>query len=294
MNFPAAGSDWRTRLSPYWRLIRGDRPIGTLLLLWPTAWALWLAAGGWPPPGTLAIFLAGVWLTRSAGCVINDYADRWLDPQVARTKSRPLATGELQPRDALLTFVLMMAVAFGLVLLTNRLTVYLSVVGVLLAATYPFLKRHTYLPQLYLGLAFGWGIPMAFAAVQGRVPELAWLLFLGNLLWTTGYDTWYAMVDREDDLRAGSKSTAILFGEMDLVALGVLYAGFLLTMFLLGGRAGLGFLYLAALAVVAGFVLWQFVVARDRRPENCFRAFLANQWVGLVLFLGIALDLASR
>ena len=294
MNFPAAGSDWRTRLSPYWRLIRGDRPIGTLLLLWPTAWALWLAAGGWPPPGTLAIFLAGVWLTRSAGCVINDYADRWLDPQVARTRSRPLATGELQPRDALVTFVLMMAVAFGLVLLTNRLTVYLSVVGVLLAASYPFLKRHTYLPQLYLGLAFGWGIPMAFAAVQGKVPELAWLLFLGNLLWTTGYDTWYAMVDREDDLRAGSKSTAILFGDMDLVALGVLYVGFLVTMFLLGGRAGLGFLYLAALAVSAGFIVWQFVVARDRRPENCFRAFLANQWVGMVLFLGIALDLASR
>jgi 4-hydroxybenzoate polyprenyltransferase len=244
------------------------------------AWALWLAAGGFPPPGTLAIFLAGVWLTRSGGCVINDYADRWLDPQVARTKSRPLATGELEPRDALLTFVLMMAVAFGLVLLTNRLTVYLSVVGVLLAASYPFLKRHTYLPQLY------WGWPSAGASrwpsppCQGKVPELAWLLFLGNLLWTTGYDTWYAMVDREDDLRAGAKSTAILFGDMDLVALGVLYAGFLVTMFLLGGRAGLGFLYLAALAVVAGFVLWQFVVARDRRPENCFRAFLANQWVG--------------
>jgi 4-hydroxybenzoate polyprenyltransferase len=289
----AAGSDWRTRLSPYWRLIRGDRPVGTLLLLWPTAWALWLAAGGFPPVGTLAIFLAGVWLTRSAGCVINDYADRWLDPQVARTKSRPLATGELQPRDALLTFVLMMAVAFGLVLLTNRLTVYLSVVGVLLAASYPFLKRYTYLPQLYLGLAFGWGIPMAFAAVQGKVPELAWLLFLGNLLWTTGYDTWYAMVDREDDLRAGSRSTAILFGDMDLVALGVLYLGFVATMFLLAGRAGLGFLYLAALAVSAGFIAWQFLVARDRRPENCFRAFLANQWVGLVLFLGIALDLAS-
>src|SRR4249919_1423002 len=294
MNSSTAGSDWRTRLSPYWRLIRGDRPVGTLLLLWPTAWALWLAAGGFPPAGTLAIFLAGVWLTRSAGCGINDYADRWLDPQVARTKSRPLATGELQPRDALLTFVGMMAAAFGLVLLTNRLTVYLSVVGALLAASYPFLKRHTYLPQLYLGLAFGWGIPMAFAAVQGHVPELAWLLFLGNLLWTTGYDTWYAMVDREDDVRAGAKSTAILFGDMDLVALGVLYADFLLTMFLLGGRAGLGFLYLAALAVVAGFVAWQFVVAGDRRPENCFRAFLANQWVGLVLFLGIAFDLASR
>ena len=294
MNSPASGLDWRTRLSPYWRLIRGDRPIGTLLLLWPTAWALWLAAGGFPPPGTLAIFLAGVWLTRSAGCGINDYADRWLDPHVERTKARPLATGELSPRDALLTFVVMMAVAFGLVLLTNRLTIYLSFVGLLLAATYPFLKRHTYLPQLYLGLAFGWGIPMAFAAVQGDVPELAWLLFLGNLLWTTGYDTWYAMVDREDDLRVGAKSTAILFGDMDLIAQAVLYGGFLVTMLLLGGRAGLGFVYLASLGVAAGFIAAQFVVARTRRPADCFRAFLGNQWVGLVVFLGIALDLASR
>src|SRR6478735_1186695 len=294
MNSPATGLDWRTRLSPYWRLIRGDRPVGTLLLLWPTAWALWLAAGGFPPLGTLAIFLAGVWLTRSGGCVINDYADRWLDPQVERTKTRPLATGELSPRDALLTFVAMMAVAFCLVLLTNRLTVYLSVVGLLLAATYPFLKRHTYLPQLYLGLAFGWGIPMAFAAVQGTVPELAWLLFLGNLLWTTGYDTWYAMVDREDDLRVGAKSTAILFGDMDLIAQAVLYGGFLVTMLLLGGRAGLGFVYLASLGVAAGFIAVQFAVARTRRPADCFRAFLGNQWVGLVVFLGIAFDLASR
>ena len=288
------GGPWRARLSPYWRLIRGDRPVGTLLLLWPTAWALWLAAGGFPPPGLLAIFLAGVWLTRSAGCGINDYADRWLDPQVERTRGRPLATGELAPRDALLVFAAMMLVAFGLVLLTNRLTVYLSVVGLLLAASYPFLKRHTYLPQLYLGLAFGWGIPMAFAAVQGKVPELAWLLFLGNLLWTTGYDTWYAMVDRDDDLRAGAKSTAILFGEMDLVAQAVLYAGFLVTMLLLAGRAGLGFVYLVSLGVAAGFIAWQFVVARDRQPAHCFRAFLGNQWVGLVLFLGIALDLAQR
>jgi 4-hydroxybenzoate polyprenyltransferase len=289
-----AGTPWQARLSPYWRLIRGDRPIGTLLLLWPTAWALWLAAGGFPPPGTLAIFLAGVWLTRSAGCVINDYADRWLDPQVERTRGRPLATGELGTRQALLTFVAMMAVAFGLVLLTNRLTVYLSFVGLALAATYPFLKRYTYLPQLYLGLAFGWGIPMAFAAVQGQVPELAWLLFLGNLLWTTGYDTWYAMVDRDDDLRAGAKSTAILFGEMDLVAQAIRYGGFLVTMFLLGARAGLGFVYLVSLAVAAGFIAWQFAIARDRRPEHCFRAFLGNQWVGLIVFLGIALDLAQR
>ncbi|MFA6985066.1 MAG: 4-hydroxybenzoate octaprenyltransferase [Arenimonas sp.] len=286
------GFDWRERLPQYWKLIRGDRPVGTLLLLWPTAWALWLAAGGWPPVSIFLIFMIGVWLTRSAGCVINDYADRWLDPQVARTRLRPLATGAVSSREALLVFVAMMLVAFVLVLFTNRLTVCLSVVAVILAASYPFLKRYTYLPQVYLGLAFGWGIPMAFAAIQGTVPPLAWLLFLGNLLWTTGYDTWYAMVDREDDLRAGAKSTAILFGDADLVALGILYGGFLLTMFLLGQRGMLGVNYLVGLAVAAGFIAWQFAIARDRRPENCFRAFLANQWVGLAVFLGLALDLA--
>jgi 4-hydroxybenzoate polyprenyltransferase len=278
----------------YWQLIRGDRPVGTLLLLWPTAWALWLAAGGLPPLKILLVFMLGVWLTRSAGCVVNDYADRWLDPQVARTRGRPLATGAVAPREALAVFAAMMAVAFALVLLTNRLTVYLSVVAVLLAASYPFLKRYTYLPQVYLGLAFGWGIPMAFAAIQGTVPALAWLLFLGNLLWTTGYDTWYAMVDRDDDLRAGAKSTAILFGDADLIAQGVLYAGFLLTMMLLGQRAGLGINYFVALAVAAAFIGWQFAIARDRQPASCFRAFLANQWVGMLVFAGIALDFAIR
>ena len=286
--------DWRERLPQYWKLIRGDRPVGILLLLWPTAWALWLAAGGLPPLSIFLIFMLGVWLTRSAGCVINDYADRWLDPQVARTSSRPLATGAVSPGEALLVFAAMMLAAFVLVLFTNRLTIYLSVIAVILAASYPFLKRYTYLPQLYLGLAFGWGIPMAFAAIQGRVPAIAWLLFLGNLLWTTGYDTWYAMVDREDDLRAGAKSTAILFGDADLIALGVLYVGFVVTMFLLGQRAGLGVNYLAGLAAAAGFIGWQFAIARDRRPENCFRAFLANQWVGLAIFVGIALELAVK
>ena len=289
---PAASFDWRERLPHYWRLVRGDRPVGTLLLLWPTAWALWLAAGGMPPLRIALVFVAGVWLTRSAGCVINDYADRWLDPQVARTRDRPLATGAVSGREALWLFTAMMLVAFGLVLLTNPLTVALSVVAVVLAATYPFLKRHTYLPQAWLGLAFGCGIPMAFAAVQGRVPVLAWLLFLANLLWTTGYDTWYAMVDREDDLRAGSKSTAILFGDADLVALGILYGGFFAAMWLLGQRAGLGINYWVGLAVAAGFSAWQFAIARDRRPENCFRAFLANQWVGLAVFAGIALEMA--
>jgi 4-hydroxybenzoate polyprenyltransferase len=289
-----ASFDWRERLPHYWQLIRGDRPIGTLLLLWPTAWALWLAAGGVPPLKLVLVFGAGVWLTRSAGCVINDYADRWLDPQVARTRARPLATGAVSGREALWVFVAMMLAAFALVLLTNPLTVLLSVAAVALAATYPFLKRHTYLPQVWLGLAFGWGIPMAFAAVQGAVPPLAWLLFLANLLWTTGYDTWYAMVDREDDLRAGSKSTAILFGDADVVALGILYAGFFIAMVLLGQRAELGINYWTGLLVAAGFSAWLFAVGRTRRPEDCFRAFLANQWVGLAVFAGIALDMALR
>ena len=286
--------DWRERLPHYWQLIRGDRPIGILLLLWPTWWALWLAAGGIPPWKPLVIFTLGVWLTRSAGCVINDYSDRWLDGQVERTRQRPLATGMVSSREALALFVVMMLVAFALVCFTNRLTIYLSVVGVFLAATYPLLKRYTYLPQVYLGLAFGWGIPMAFAAVQNDIPPLAWLLFLGNLLWTTAYDTWYAMVDRDDDLRMGAKSTAILFGDADLIALGVLYVGFLATMGLLGRQAGLGFNYAIALLVASGFIGWQFVSARDRSRERCFAAFLNNQWVGLCVFAGIALDLAMR
>ena len=222
---------WRERLAAYWQLVRGDRPIGWLLLLRPTWWGLWLAAGGVPPWWPLVVFTLGVWLTRSAGCVINDYADRWLDPHVERTRNRPLATGAVSGREALAVFAVLMLVAFGLVLTLNRLTVYLSFIGVLLAASYPYLKRYTYLPQVYLGLAFGWGIPMAFAAVRGEVPTVAWLLYVANILWSTAYDTWYAMVDRDDDLRMGSKSTAILFGDLDLVAVGVLYALFFVALY---------------------------------------------------------------
>ncbi|MCI1711486.1 MAG: 4-hydroxybenzoate octaprenyltransferase [Chiayiivirga sp.] len=280
--------DWRERWPHYWKLVRGDRPIGTLLLLWPTWWALWLAAEGLPPIGTLLIFTAGIWLTRSAGCVINDYADRWLDPQVERTKARPLATGAVSGREALAVFALLMLVAFGLVLLTNRLTVYLSVVGVFLAASYPYLKRYTYLPQVYLGLAFGWGIPMGFAAVQGTVPPLAWLLFCANVLWATAYDTWYAMVDREDDLKAGAKSTAILFGDADLIAQGFLYASFLAALGLVGQRAELGIPYHAALGAVTLLIAWEFWRARKRDRAGCFKAFLHNNWIGAAVFAGIA------
>ena len=288
---PVESPAWRTRARLYWALVRGDRPIGWLLLLWPTWWGLWLAAEGVPPWWTLVVFSLGVWLTRSAGCVINDYADRWLDPQVERTKGRPLATGAVRGREALAVFAVLMLVAFALVLTMNRLTVLMSVVGVLLAASYPYLKRYTYLPQVYLGLAFGWGIPMAFAAIRGEVPPIAWMLYVANICWTTGYDTWYAMVDREDDLRAGSKSTAILFGDMDLVALGVLYALFFLGMGFVGRQADLGIAYWAGLGVALALVAHQFAIARHRERAACFRAFLGNHWVGMVVFIGLAVAL---
>src|SRR5690606_41756807 len=234
---------WKARLRLYWQLTRNDRPIGWLLLFWPTWWGLWLAAGGVPPLWTLFVFSAGVWLTRAAGCVINDYADRWLDPHVKRTRERPLATGAVKGREALALFAVLMLAAFALVLTLNRLTILMSFVGVFLAATYPYLKRHTHLPQVYLGMSFGWGIPMAFAAVQGEVPPVAWVLYAANILWSTAYDTWYAMVDRDDDIKVGSKSTAVLFGDMDLVAQGVLYALTFLCLALVGRLAGLGTWY---------------------------------------------------
>ena len=281
-----------SRAMQFWKLMRADRPIGTLLLLWPTWWALWLAAGGLPSLWILFVFTAGVWLTRSAGCVINDYADRWLDPHVKRTRDRPLATGAVSGREALALFAGLMLVAFVLVLTLNRLTIQLSFVGVFLAASYPYLKRYTHLPQVYLGLAFGWGIPMAFAAVQGEVPALAWLLYVANIVWSTAYDTWYAMVDRDDDIRMGSHSTAILFGDLDLVIQGVLYALFLGAMAMVGQRAGIGLAYWIGLGVAAVLVAWEFFLARHRGREACFKAFLHNNWVGMALFAGIAVALA--
>ena len=285
---------WRERLPLYWRLIRGDRPIGWLLLLWPTWWGLWLAAGGVPPPWILAVFTAGVWLTRSAGCVVNDYADRWLDGSVERTKDRPLATGAVSGREALAVFAVLMLAAFALVLTLNRLTVWMSVVGLFLAASYPYLKRYTYLPQVYLGMAFGWAIPMGFAAVQGTVPPMAWVLYVANIFWATAYDTWYAMVDRDDDIRMGARSTAILFGELDLVAQAVLYVLMFAALGLVGRQAGLGAAYWAGLALAALLVAWEFGIARYRDRAACFRAFLHNHWVGAAIFAGIALDFVLR
>jgi 4-hydroxybenzoate polyprenyltransferase len=289
---PHAAGPARWRL--WLKLIRFDRPIGTLLLLWPTLWGLWFAAEGAPSPMLLAIFALGVFLTRSAGCVINDYADRWLDPQVERTRTRPLATGELSGKEALAIFVVLMLLAFGLVLLTNTLTVILAVIAAALAASYPYMKRIIWFPQVVLGAAFSMGIPMAYTAVRGEVDAIAVLLYCANLLWTTAYDTLYAMVDREDDIRAGARSTAILFGELDLVAVGILHGSALLTLALAGYRAELSLIYFGGLLVAGAVMGWQLWIARAREREACFRAFLANNWVGAAVFAGILAHYAAK
>ena len=282
------------RLGEYAKLARMHKPIGSALLLWPTWWALWLAAGDFPPWGALVIFTLGVFLMRSAGCVINDYADRKLDPEVKRTRERPIAAGKVSPREALIVFFALLAGAFVLVLFTNRLTIELSFVGAFLAASYPFTKRYTHLPQVYLGAAFGWAIPMAFAAVTNSTPPLCWLLFLANVLFSTIYDTEYAMVDRDDDLRVGAKSTAILFGDADLTILGVLMATFLLTMALVAQRGHLHWPYFAGLAVAAGLFAYQMWIMRGRDRDACFAAFRNNNWVGMALWAGIAVSLAMK
>ena len=290
--------DWahvRERSTEYAKLARMHKPIGAALLLWPTWWALWLAAGDFPPWGTLAIFTFGVFLMRSAGCVINDYADRGLDPEVRRTRERPIAAGKVSPREALIVFLALIAIAFVLVLFTNKLTIELSFVGAFLAATYPFAKRYTHLPQVYLGAAFGWSIPMAFAAVTNSLPPLCWLLFLANVLFSTIYDTEYAMVDRDDDLRVRAKSTAILFGDADLVIIGVLMATFLLAMLLVAQRGHLhGWPYFTGLGVAAALFAYQQWIMRGRDRDACFAAFGNNNWVGMALWVGIVLSFALK
>ena len=279
----------KERLYQYYLLTRLHKPIGILLLLWPTLWALWLAAEGMPGLPILLVFVLGVVLMRSAGCVINDYADRAFDPQVRRTRERPLATGRVSPREALIVFALLCLTAFALVLTLNRLTLYYSVGAMVLAAVYPFTKRYTHLPQVVLGAAFGWAIPMAFAAVQDGVPKLAWLLFTVNVLWATAYDTFYAMVDRDDDLKIGVKSTAILFGEADLLVIGVLQALVLAGLVLVGRMADLGLFFYLGLLVAAGLALYQQYLARQRAPSGCFDAFLNNNWFGAAVFAGVFL-----
>jgi 4-hydroxybenzoate polyprenyltransferase len=278
-----------SKTSALLQLIRFDKPIGTLLLLWPTLWALWLAAQGVPDYKLLLIFLAGTFLTRSAGCIVNDLADRNLDGAVARTNARPLVTGAVTVREALVLFTVLMLLAFLLVLATNALTVGLSAIAVLLACSYPFMKRYTHLPQLVLGAAFSWGIPMAFAAQRGLLPAALWLVYLGNLLWTMAYDTAYAMVDREDDRKAGIKSTAILFGKYDRLIIALLQLTCLLSLYLAGQAFGLGLYYNASLVVAALLFGYQLHMIRERRPDDCFRAFRHNNWVGMAIFLGVAL-----
>ena len=276
------------KLKDYALLMRLHRPIGILLLLWPTLWALWIAGQGRPDPRVFVAFVLGVVLMRSAGCVINDYADRDFDPHVERTRDRPIAAGRVSPREALALFAVLCLIAFALVLTLNRLTVLLSFAGAFLAATYPFLKRYTHLPQFYLGMAFGWGIPMAFAAQTGGVPGLAWVLFAANICWSVAYDTAYAMVDREDDLKVGVKSTAILFGRYDRVMVFVFHILTIALLVVVGARAGHGLGYYAGLTAALGFALYQQRLLRHRDRDGSFRAFLNNNWFGATVFAGLA------
>jgi 4-hydroxybenzoate polyprenyltransferase len=289
---PSRRLDWRERLSAYASLVRLQRPIGTFLLMWPALWALWLAGEGSPPLSTVLIFIAGVVLMRSAGCAINDFADRGFDGQVARTRGRPVATGRVSPREALGVFSVLSLAAFGLVLLLNWQTVALSVVALALVVVYPFMKRFTHVPQLFLGAAFGWAVPMAFMAVTSSVPPLAWTLFGATLLWALIYDTQYAMVDREDDLKIGIKSTAILFGRSDLWVIAGLQVVMLALLAYVGVVAGRGGFYFAGLAGAAAMAVYQQVLIGDRLPAACFQAFLNNNYYGMAVFVGLVLDYA--
>ncbi|PUA27691.1 MAG: 4-hydroxybenzoate polyprenyltransferase [Cellvibrio sp. 79] len=278
----------------YWRLMRMDRPIGTLLLLWPTLWALWIAAKGIPSFKNLVIFVLGVIVMRAAGCVINDFADRKIDGQVLRTKDRPLATGAVSSREAIGLFITLCLIAFGLVLMTDPLTIKLSVGGLVLAFCYPFMKRHTHLPQVVLGAAFAWGIPMAYAAEAGELNRHMWLIYFAVVLWTVAYDTFYAMVDRDDDLKIGVKSTAVLFGEQDRFITGLLQFLTLWALVLVGKHFELGSIYYLGLAIAAGLFIYQQWLIRFRAREACFKAFLNNNWVGAAIFAGIVTDYALR
>ncbi|MGD8341438.1 MAG: 4-hydroxybenzoate octaprenyltransferase [Gammaproteobacteria bacterium] len=278
------------RSEAYFRLMRLHQPIGIWLLLWPTLWAIWVASSGSPSSSVFAVFVLGTVVLRSAGCVINDFADRDIDPHVRRTASRPLASGEIKPVEAIVLFVVLMLVALGLVLLMNTLTVQLAIIGAALTVVYPYMKRLIIAPQLVLGLAFAWGVPMAYAAETGAVSQTAWLLFLCTLIWVVIYDTQYAMSDREDDLKLGVKSTAILFGDMDLLILVGLELLLLIGLLLLGRSVELGGWFLVGLGAAAGFALRQLYLIRSREPDACFRAFRNNAWFGGAVFLGIALD----
>ena len=287
-------SPLRRRLREYARLMRLDRPIGIWLLLWPVLWALWISSNGHPDERLFVIFVLGTFVMRSAGCVMNDFADREFDPHVRRTADRPLAKQSVSPAEALGLFAVLALVALALVIPLNRPTQVLALIGGILAVTYPFLKRFFSLPQAYLGAAFGWSVPMAFAAQTGAVPTVAWVLFVSVVLWTTAYDTMYAMVDREDDLVIGVRSSAILFGRADRVLIAALQLAALGGLALVGWMSELGHWYWAGLAVAAALAAHQQVLIRNRQPVECFRAFLNNNLLGLVVFAGLALDYLFR
>ena len=271
-------------------ITRMDKPIGTYLLLWPTYWALWIASDGWPNFHLLIVFSLGVFVMRSAGCVINDIADIKVDGEVERTKNRPLISGLMSKEEAISLFGLLIGIALGLVLTLSWPTIYLSVVALLLAASYPFMKRYTHLPQVVLGAAFSWGMIMAFSEAQGEIPTIAWLLFLANLLWTVAYDTMYAMVDRDDDLKIGVKSTAILFGEHDKKIIGYIQLFVLGLLFSVGDILAFGWPYQLSLVISAGLFSYQQILISNRERDKCFQAFLHNHWVGMIVFIGIVVE----
>jgi 4-hydroxybenzoate polyprenyltransferase len=280
------------QLRNYGKLMRIDKPVGIWLLLWPTLWALWLAGAGHPDQGLFVVFVLGVFVMRSAGCVLNDYVDRKIDPYVERTRGRPLASGAVAPLEALLLFLALSLIAIGLATMLNQPARLLAIIGALLTIAYPFVKRYVSIPQFVLGAAFGWAVPMAFAAQTGQTPQLAWLVFGSAVIWAVIYDTFYAMVDRDDDRKIGVKSTAILFGEADLFVIAGLQGLMLLALVLIGLRADLGFWFYAAVAGSAALMVYHQWLAHDRQPAGCFRAFQHNHTIGLLIFVGIVLHYA--
>ena len=280
----------REHLGHYWRLMRFDKPIGILLLLWPALWALWIAGQGRPDPLVLFVIVTGVVMMRAAGCVINDYADREFDPHVERTQQRPIAAGFVSPKEALVLFIGLCLLSFALVCLLNGFTIALSVPGAFLAASYPFMKRYTHLPQAYLGVAFGWAVPMSFAAQTNAIPLVAWELFLATVLWALIYDTMYAMVDRDDDVKIGVKSTAILFGEHERQIIGGLQVLMVAILGVIGKQLGLSLPYYLGLGFAAGLFGYQQTLIVHRVKADCFKAFLNNHWVGATVFVGLALN----
>jgi len=275
------------RAKQYWLLGRFDRPIGIYILLWPALWALWVASAGKPDLLVLTVICMGTVLMRAAGCVINDYADRDFDPHVERTKQRPIAAGKVSPKEALIVFVVMCLVAFGLVLLLNSYTILMSFVAAFLAASYPFMKRYTHLPQAYLGIAFGWAVPMAFTAQTNTIPPVAWVMYLAVVLWALVYDTMYAMVDKDDDLKIGVKSTAILFGDYDRHIMAVLQVFIIGLLIAVGLMESLHWPYYLGLLIAAGLFVYQQKLIVNREKSLCFKAFLNNNWFGMAVFAGL-------